>query len=37
MVNEIITIYCICDDYLKITGHKDNQQTRMSTSEVLTT
>ena len=37
MVNEIITVYCICDDYLQTIGHKDHHQARMSTSEVLTT
>ena len=37
MVNEIITIYCICDDYLKIIGHKDDKQAQMTTSEILTT
>lgn len=37
MVNEIITIFCICDEYLDAINYKDNKQARMSTSEVLTT
>lgn len=37
MVNEIITIFYICDEYLKAIDYKDDKQARMSTSEVLTT
>jgi Transposase DDE domain len=37
MVREIITIFCICDDFLKTINHKDDKQARMSTSEILTT
>jgi hypothetical protein len=37
MVRDIITIFCICDDYLKSVGHKDDKQARMKTSEILTT
>jgi hypothetical protein len=37
MVEEIITIFCICDDYLKAIEHKDDKQSLMSTSEILTT
>jgi hypothetical protein len=37
MVEEIITVFCICDDYLKTMQYKDNHQAQMSTSEVLTT
>lgn len=37
MVGEIITIFCLCDDYLKAIGQKDNHQARISTSEILTT
>ena len=37
MIETIITIFCICDDYLKEIGHKDDKQARMSTSEILTT
>jgi hypothetical protein len=36
MVNEIITIFYICDEYLKSIGHKDDKQARISTSEVIT-
>lgn len=37
MVNEIITIFCTCDDFLKIIGYKDNVQARMTTAEIITT
>ena len=37
MVEEIITIFCICDDYLKANNYKDHPQAQMSTSEILTT
>ena len=37
MVEEIITIFCLCDDYLKTISYKDNRQAQMKTSEVLTT
>src|SRR5574337_541976 len=36
MVREIITIFYICDEYLKAIGHNDNKQSRISTSEILT-
>lgn len=36
MVEDIITIFCICDDLLKEIGHLDNKQAKISTSEVLT-
>lgn len=34
---QIITIYCVCDTFLKQTGHADNPQAQMSTAEVMTT
>ena len=37
MDREIITIYCIVDDILKALNIKDDPQTKMSSSEVLTT
>lgn len=37
MVNEIVTVFCICDDYLKSIDYKDDKQATMSTSEILTT
>lgn len=37
MVREIITVFCICDDYLKSISYEDDKQARMSTSEILTT
>jgi len=37
MVEEIITIFCLSDEYLKAINFKDNYQAQMSTSELLTT
>jgi len=37
MVDAIITVFCICDDYLKSIDYKDDKQAAMSTSEILTT
>ena len=37
MTDEVITIYCIVDDILKAMNFKDDPQTKMSSSEVLTT
>jgi transposase len=34
---EIITLYCVCDDYLKQIGHFDDVQVQMTTAEVMTT
>lgn len=34
---EIITTFCICDDYLNAIGYKDDSQSKMSSSEVMTT
>ena len=34
---EIITIFCICDDYLNAIGYKDDSQSTMKSSEVMTT
>lgn len=36
MDDTIITIYCLCDDFLKATGHRDDPQVRLSTAEVMT-
>ncbi len=33
--DEIITIYVICDDYLKDEGFRDDWQAEMSTAEVM--
>lgn len=33
----IVTIYCLCDDFLKACGQTDPPQTKMSTAEVMTT
>lgn len=37
MDNEIVTIYCLCDDILKAMNHKEDVQQKMSDSEVMTT
>jgi len=37
MHKQIITIFCLCDDFLQAYGHSDDLQARMSTAEVMTT
>lgn len=37
MDNEIVTIYCLCDDMLKRMHHREDKQCKMSDTEVLTT
>ena len=37
MQEQIITIYCLCADFLLVCGHKDDPQATMSTAEVMTT
>lgn len=32
----ITTTYCLCDEFLKATGHRDDPQTRLSSAEVMT-
>jgi hypothetical protein len=32
----IIVVYCVCDDYLKHIGHREDRQCRLSNGEVLT-
>jgi Transposase DDE domain len=36
MQEEIITIYVICDDYLKDIGHRDHSQAEITMAEVMT-
>lgn len=36
MQEKIITIYCLCADFLQAYGHKDDPQVQMSTAEVMT-
>jgi transposase len=36
MQEKIITIYCVCADFLVAYGHKDDAQTQMTTAEVMT-
>lgn len=35
MDDTIITTYCLCDDFLKATGYRDDPQVRLSTAEVM--
>jgi Transposase DDE domain len=37
MQERIITIYCLCDEFVKATGFVDHPWTTMSTAEVMTT
>jgi hypothetical protein len=37
MQDEIITIYVVCDDYLKAVNYRDDSQAVMTTAEVMTT
>ena len=37
MHEQIITIYCLCADFLVVYGHQDDPQAQMSTAEVMTT
>lgn len=37
MTDQIIAIYCICDDLLINLYHKEDNQARMNDSEVMTT
>lgn len=37
MDNEIVTIYCLCDDILKAMNHQSDEQQQMSDAEVMTT
>jgi len=32
----ITTIYCLCDEFSKAIGHRDDPQARLSTAEVMT-
>ena len=34
---QIITLYCVCDTYLKHNGHQDDPQARITQAEVMTT
>jgi hypothetical protein len=37
MNNEIVAIYCLCDDILKAMNHRSDVQQQMSDAEVMTT
>ena len=36
MQEKIITIYCLCADFLIADGHRDDPQTQMTTADVMT-
>ncbi len=36
MEDTITTIYCLCEDFLKATRHRDDPQILLSTAEVMT-
>lgn len=36
MEDTIVTIYCLCDEFLKATDHRDDPQVRLSSAEVMT-
>lgn len=36
MQEKIITIYCLCADFLRAYGHRDDPQAQMTTAEVMT-
>ena len=36
MLLQIITLYCVCDEFLKHSGHQDDPQVQMTTAEVMT-
>lgn len=36
MEDTIVTIYCLCDDFLKAIHHRDDPQTRLCRAEVMT-
>ncbi len=36
MQEHIITLYCLCDDFLRAWGHEDDPQVQMSDAEVMT-
>ena len=33
---QMITIYCVCDDFIKSKVHRDHGQTQMTSAEVMT-
>jgi hypothetical protein len=35
-VRQIVTIYCLCDDFLRAWGHTDAPQAKMTTAQVMT-
>lgn len=37
MLLQIITIYCLCDEFLTAYGYQDDPQAQMTTAEVMTT
>ena len=37
MDDQIVAVFCLCDDMLKALGHYEDQQCQMSDAEVMTT
>jgi hypothetical protein len=37
MEDTITTTYCLCEEFLKAIGHRDDRQVRLSTAEVMCT
>jgi hypothetical protein len=37
MDDQIVAIYCLCDDFLQAIGHKEDPQCQMNDAEVMTT
>ena len=37
MDDQIVTIYCLCDDFLQAIGHQEDRQCQMNDAEVMTT
>jgi len=33
---QVITVYCLCDDFLRAVGHRDDPQAKMTTAQVMT-
>ncbi len=36
MDDEILTIYCLCDELMRAVGHQDHPQSRMNNAEIMT-
>jgi hypothetical protein len=36
MEGTLITIYCLCEEFLEAIGHRDDPQVKLSTAEMMT-